>query len=116
MTGPICHLALPAAWEAAQVTGHVEATVPTEGFVHCSTPAQLVGTIERHFDGVDELVVLVLDPGQLGADLRWEESRPGEAYPHLYRPIALDEVQRVVTWTRSAGGDVRLPAELFELS
>ncbi len=100
---PVFHLTTPAAWEEAQTSGLVTpASLADEGFIHCSTDEQLAGTIERHFAGVDQLRLLELDPA-LDADLRWEESRPGAVYPHLYRALAVDEVVRVVTWRRRDG-------------
>lgn len=97
---PVFHLTTPEEWGAAQVSGLVAPlSLAEEGFIHCSTHEQLAGTIERHFGGIDELRLLELDPA-LDAELRWEESRPGQAYPHLYRPLALDEVVEVVTWRR----------------
>lgn len=97
----IFHLATPEEWTAAGARGVVEPTAfATEGFVHCSTRAQLDGTIERHFAGVDELVLLRLDEASLGPDLRWAESRPGERYPHVHRPIALAEVLEIIPWRR----------------
>jgi uncharacterized protein (DUF952 family) len=97
----VFHLTDPARWEAAQTSGEI---VPpgfvAEGFVHCSTGDQLAGTIERHFVGVDELVLLELDQARLGDALRWEESRPGEVYPHVYRAIELADVVRVIPWHR----------------
>ena len=95
----IFHLTTPAEWSAAQALGSVRpASLAAEGFVHCSTEEQLAGTIARHFANVDELVLLRLHADRLGEDLRWEESRPGEPYPHLYRAIALDEVAEVIPW------------------
>jgi uncharacterized protein (DUF952 family) len=95
----IFHLATPAEWADAQAQGAVRPpSLQSEGFVHCSTREQLAGTIARHFAGVDELVLLRLREEGLGEDLRWEESRPGERYPHLYRAIGLDEVAEAITW------------------
>jgi uncharacterized protein (DUF952 family) len=109
----VYHLALPAEWAAAEASGRVApASLATEGFIHCSTAAQLTGTIERHFAGADELRLLRVDVAAVSADLRWEESRPGEVYPHLYRPLALREVTQVITWHRGADGAVSAPAEL----
>ncbi len=100
---PVFHLTTPAAWEEAQTSGLVTPpSLAEEGFIHCSTDEQLAGTIERHFAGVDELRLLELDPA-LDQELRWEESRPGQVYPHLYRALAVDEVLRVVTWRRGDG-------------
>jgi uncharacterized protein (DUF952 family) len=99
----IYHLASPEEWEAAQATGVVAPpSLATEGFVHCSTADQLVDTIERHFAGVDELVLLRLSLVVTDDELRWEESRPGEAFPHVYRGIRLDEVAEAVPWHRTA--------------
>lgn len=113
MTAEIFHLASPEEWARARREGRlVPPSLATEGFVHCSTRSQLAGTIERHFPDVDRLVLLALDAADLGDDLRWEESRPGEVYPHLYRPIDPDEVQRDILWERRPDGAVALPAEL----
>jgi len=98
----VFHLTTPARWADAHATGEV---IPPgfaeEGFVHCSTRDQLAGTIERHFAGVDELVLLELDQVRLGAALRWEESRPGAVYPHVYRPLVLADVVRAIPWHRA---------------
>lgn len=99
----ILHLATPAQWASAQTSGWVTPpSLASEGFVHCSTPAQVEGTIARHFAELDELVLLRLHHDQLAADLRWEEGRGGETYPHVYRPIALSEVAEAIPWHRAA--------------
>ncbi len=103
----IFHLATPAQWAAAQATGSVDPpSLVAEGFVHCSTNEQLDGTIARHFAGIDELVLLRLHEDGLGGALHWDESRPGERFPHLYRPIALDEVAEAIPWNRHHDGPV----------
>ena len=63
----------------------------TEGFIHCSTAAQLATTGRRHFAGRSDLVVLEIDPDRLRWELRWEESG-GDHFPHLYGPLGLDAV------------------------
>jgi uncharacterized protein (DUF952 family) len=111
MQWAVFHVTDPSGWDAAQAAGQVVApSLQAEGFVHCSTTDQLVGTIERHFGGVDELVLLEL--GSALPDLVWEEGRPGEMYPHLYRPIEVSEVRRAVGWHRGPDGSVALPTEL----
>lgn len=108
----VFHLATTDEWAAAQACGEVRpASLAAEGFVHCSTTDQLVGTIGRHFAGVDELCLLELDPAA-ASDLRWEESRPGEVYPHLYRAITAADIVGVHRWTRCADGSVELPDHL----
>lgn len=113
MATEVFHLSPPAAWAAAQAAGEVAPpSLAAEGFVHCSTREQLVGTIERHFAGVDELVLLRLDERAVAGALRWDESRPGETYPHVYRALQLSDVVEATTWHRAPDGSVTLPATL----
>ncbi len=70
-----------------------------EGFVHCSTGAQVVGSTERHFDPGVELVLVELDPDRLESELRWPEVYPGERYPHLHGPITAESVIAVHPWS-----------------
>jgi uncharacterized protein (DUF952 family) len=103
--GAIVHLATPEEWARAQDAGEVvPAGFEAEGFVHCSTGAQLAGTIERHFGGVDELVLLRLDPAAIAGDLRWEEGQPGVEFPHVYRPLRLADVVEAISWRRPPAG------------
>jgi uncharacterized protein (DUF952 family) len=89
----ILHITTPSAWAEAQDAGVVPVeSLTSEGFVHCSTREQLAGTLARHFAGTGELLVLVLDVARVSSLLRWEESRPGEEYPHLYGPLPVDAV------------------------
>jgi uncharacterized protein (DUF952 family) len=70
----------------------------TEGFIHCSTAAQVESSGRRHFAGQAGLVVLEIDPEKLRWELRWEDSH-GEAFPHLYGPLDLDAVISVQTFS-----------------
>ena len=63
-----------------------------DGFVHFSTAAQLPETAARHFAGQDGLILATLDARSLGAALRWEPSRGGALFPHLYAPLRLADV------------------------
>ena len=73
-----------------------------EGFVHCCEQEQLPGVVARHYAGVDDLVLLVIERGELGAELV-HESAPGggERFPHVYGPIELAAVRE----TRAFGLD-----------
>jgi uncharacterized protein (DUF952 family) len=97
----LVHLSTPEQWAAAQEAGEVAPpSLAEEGFVHCSTGAQVAGTIARHYADHADLVLLRLDPTALADDLRWEESRPGEVYPHVYRALRLTAVVAAVPWRR----------------
>src|SRR3546814_16846887 len=92
------HRTTAEAWAGAQSAGEVApASLADEGFVHCSTGDQLTGTIERHFPGATDLVVLRLRRDLLDPELRWEESGHG-TYPHLYRPITPAAVAEATPW------------------
>ncbi|MEM9196409.1 MAG: DUF952 domain-containing protein [Pseudomonadota bacterium] len=78
-----------AAFAAAGVTDGAPVDL-ADGFIHFSTAAQARETAARHFAGEDGLLLAAIDPDALGATLRWEPSRGGALFPHLYArlPIA----------------------------
>ncbi|MBI1186504.1 MAG: DUF952 domain-containing protein [Alphaproteobacteria bacterium] len=66
-----------------------------DGFIHLSTAAQVEGTLARHFAGEQGLLLIAVDARALGAALRWEASRDGALFPHLYGPLPLSAVRSV---------------------
>ncbi|MBO9465527.1 hypothetical protein TRP8649_04338 [Pelagimonas phthalicica] len=67
-----------------------------DGFVHFSTAAQARETAAKHFAGIDGLLLAALDADALGEALKWEVSRGGDKFPHLYAPLRLADI----LWTR----------------
>lgn len=63
-----------------------------DGYIHFSTPMQAPETAAKHFKGADDLVLVAVETERLGDDLRWETSRGGDKFPHLYRVLRLDDV------------------------
>lgn len=63
-----------------------------DGFVHFSTAAQATETAAKHFAGEDDLFLIAVDADTLGAELKWEVSRGGAEFPHLYRDMTLADV------------------------
>ena len=63
-----------------------------DGYIHFSTAEQVHETAAKHFAGQQGLVLLAIDGDQLGDQLKWEESRGGALFPHLYRALKVDEV------------------------
>lgn len=61
-----------------------------DGFIHLSTEAQLPGALSRHFADEPDVVIVELDVAALGAHLRWEASRGGALFPHLYGTLLLE--------------------------
>jgi uncharacterized protein (DUF952 family) len=80
-----------------------------DGFIHLSTASQLTETVDRHFPGQKHLIVAAIDLAALGAAVRWEASRHGELFPHIYASL---KRKFVIAWCplkRDANGMVRLP-------
>lgn len=86
-------------WDAFRATGEtLGAPVDlADGFIHFSTAAQVVETAAKHFAGQSDLVLVAFKADRLGPELRWEPSRGGALFPHLYRPLRLAEV----VWDKS---------------
>ena len=66
-----------------------------DGFIHFSTGDQVAETAAKHFAGLDDLLLISVDPTKLGPELKWEASRGGDLFPHLYGPFPFDAVIRV---------------------
>ena len=64
----------------------------SDGFIHFSTATQAAETAAKHFAGVDGLRLLAFDADAMGPSLKWEVSRGGAEFPHLYRAMTRDEV------------------------
>ncbi len=77
-----------------------------DGFIHFSTGAQAVETARRHFAGQDGLVLVAVDAGALGAELKWEPSRGGDLFPHLYAPLPVSAATSVVALPLTDDGHV----------
>lgn len=68
----------------------------TDGYIHFSTAAQTRRTAELYFKGQDGLLLVAVDGGKLGEALKYEPSRGGDLFPHLFAPLSLD----AVVWTK----------------
>ena len=81
-----------------------------DGFVHLSRKSQVAGTLARHFAGQGDLVLLAVRVERLPeAALRWEPSRGGQLFPHLYGDLPISAVGQHATVSVDAGGNVSLP-------
>lgn len=81
-------------WAAARAAGVYQGSAHDrrDGFIHFSTAAQAAETAAKHFAGQADLVLLAIDAASLGEALKWEPSRGGALFPHLYGllPVASD--------------------------
>ncbi|MFB2531213.1 DUF952 domain-containing protein [Paracoccus sp. p4-l81] len=81
-------------WQALEAEGET-AGAPVDladGYIHFSTAAQVAETAAKHFAGQDGLWLIAVDSEDLGRSLKWEVSRGGAEFPHLYRRLTLDDV------------------------
>jgi len=81
-------------WAAAKAAGvFTGAAIDIEdGFIHLSSEEQVVETVQKHFAGRDNLLLLSVATKGMGDDLKWEKSRNDQLFPHLYRPLTVDDV------------------------
>ena len=77
------------AWDAALAEGLFKGSALdlADGFIHFSSAAQVAETARRYFSGRDDLVLVAAEADGLVAALRWEPSRGGDLFPHLYGPL-----------------------------
>lgn len=89
----IYKIATAGQWRAAQENGRFEGAPVdlADGYIHFSTAEQARETAAKHFAGEDGLVLVALEAESLGPELKWEPSRGGALFPHLYRPFRTDE-------------------------
>ena len=80
-----------------------------DGYIHMSTAEQLTETVDKHFAGQTDLHIAAVDLGSFGESLKWEPSRGGQLFPHLYGPLLLETVIAYGPLKRSANGAVKLP-------
>ena len=91
----IFHVCRADEWAAAQAAGVYGGSSQdrADGFIHFSGAAQLVASVAKHRAGQAGLVLLAVDPAALGAALKWEPSRGGQLFPHLYGALPLAAVR-----------------------
>ena len=108
----ILHITTRAAWDAARTAGSYRGdTLESDGFIHFSDADQVVATTNRFFRGTTGLVLLVVQPAKLEAELRRETAPDGAGvFPHLYGPLNLDAVVREVPLEPWEPGAFRLPS------
>lgn len=101
-----------AEWEAAEAAGRFEGSEVDrrDGFIHLSTSRQVRETAARHFAGRQDLVLVEVDAPRL--PLRWEPSRGGDRFPHLYEPLPLAAARSVQPLPLNGDGRHEFPDPL----
>ena len=112
----IYHITSRKAWIDATRNGAYSApSLKSEGFIHCSTAAQVLPVARGFFAGQTGLVLLVIDSRRLVSEVKWESAAPpdgiaeGVTFPHIYGPVALDAVVQVLDLEPDGRGEFVLP-------
>jgi uncharacterized protein (DUF952 family) len=98
-------------WQEAQRDGRYRGSDVDrhDGFIHFSTATQAVETAEKHFAGAKDLMLFAVDADALGAALKWEPSRGGALFPHLYDAMPLAAVRWAKPLPDESGGKRAFP-------
>jgi uncharacterized protein (DUF952 family) len=114
----IHHITSRAEWEAARTRGeYIAPSLASEGFIHCSTAEQVIHVANAFYRGRNDLVLLVIDETAARPELRWEPPAgppaagisDSDLFPHLYGPINLEAVIRVLDLKPDSAGMFSLP-------
>lgn len=101
-------------WQAACAQGTYAGSTDDarDGFIHLSTAEQLAGTLEKHFAGQDDLLLIAFDTRTLEPALKWEPSRGGALFPHAYAPLQVTDAISAKPIPRDESGRHVLPEEV----
>lgn len=110
----IFHICRKEEWAEAQAAGRYDGSSQdrADGFIHFSDAAQVRASAAKHRAGQDGLVLLAVDAAALGEALKWEPSRGGALFPHLYGALPLTAVRRVDDLPLGADGTHRFPPHI----
>jgi uncharacterized protein (DUF952 family) len=110
-TGILFKIVPASLWREAKRTGVFRGSEVDvrDGFIHFSTASQAVETAAKHFAGQSDLLLVSVDGRRLGPALKWEPSRGGALFPHLYGELPLGAVTAVAPLPLGADGRHRFP-------
>jgi uncharacterized protein (DUF952 family) len=111
MTRMIYHMCPAETWEAAVRAGEYRGTADDlgDGFIHFSTAEQIAESARRHRAGQKGLVLVAVESARLGERLKWEPSRGGALFPHLYGALDPAEVASVAPFPLGPDGEHVFP-------
>jgi uncharacterized protein (DUF952 family) len=120
----ILHITTPKEWEKAQINGEYTApSLNSDGFIHCSTLKQAIDTANIFFKGQNGLILLCIDENKLKSEIKYEnptgggqhDPEVGDLFPHVYGPINIPAVIKVVDFPLNEKGLFVIPEELKKL-
>jgi uncharacterized protein (DUF952 family) len=111
----ILHITQRQAWGTAKNLGTYQSnTLATEGFIHCSTVSQVIGSANRFFKSQADLVVLLIDIDRVNAEIRYEGVDPANLFPHIYGELNIDAVIGAIDLEADTNGSFILPQQLVD--
>ncbi len=110
----IMHIVSLVEWERAKTIGlYTAPSLRNDGFIHCSLPQQIPPVANYNFRGQEGLVLLEIDMSKLKEAVKFEDLYgEGKEYPHVYGPINIESVIRVIPFPPEADGTFKLPPEI----
>lgn len=110
----ILHITQCPQWEKAKILGSYRGdTLDSEGFIHCSTAKQVIGSANRFFKNQTNLVILVIEIDLTQSEIRYEGEDANNLFPHIYGELNIDAVVQEIDLSSGADGLFILPAELM---
>ena len=115
MTDLIFHVCRAEEWQKSQASGGYAGSSQdlADGFIHFSNAARLQASVAKHRAGQSGLVLLAVDANQLGAALKWEPSRGGALFPHLYGVLPVGAVVEAYDLPLGPSGEHVFPATVM---
>lgn len=111
----ILHITKRQQWEQAKLSKEYRGdTLETEGFIHCSTPQQIVKVANSFFKAQTGLVLLFIESNKVHAEIKYEGLESDELFPHIYGALNLDAVMQVLDFEPREEGLFELPDILSE--
>ncbi len=110
----IYHITTRMEWQKARLLqAYMADSLVTEGFIHCSTKEQILGTANLYFKGRQDLVILCIETDRVQAPIQYEhpEGDP-RSFPHIYGPLSIKAVLYAVDFPPEPDGNFKLPKEL----
>jgi len=101
-------------WEEAKRFGRMPVAPIDEadGYIHLSTAAQLAKTLELYFAGQNDVEILAISNQKVSTNLRWEPSRGGELFPHLYAALKMSDIEWQTNLSVAKDGKCQLPDKI----
>ncbi|MUL39547.1 DUF952 domain-containing protein [Gloeocapsopsis dulcis] len=110
----ILHITQRTQWETAQRSQVYRGdTLESEGFIHCSTPQQVINVANTRFWNQQGLVLLCIDSDKVQAEIRYEGIQQDELFPHIYGSLNLDAVFQVLNFQPNQDGTFAFPQEII---